>query len=128
MKVRCGSCRTEFDVPGAGRFACPVCSSVNVVRAAADQGQPPPQQQPPQQPPPQQQRPAQQQGMGGYRTAPGVVPGAGSPPPPPPPDEPLPKIECPECDFTFVVGKIATATCPNCSAEVPTGIEEENTE
>lgn len=119
MKVRCGSCRTEFEVPGAGRFACPVCGSVNVVRAAG--GQPPPAQQ---QPPP------QQGGMGGYRTAPGVVPPGGQapPPPPPPPEEPLPKIQCPECDFTFVVGKIATATCPNCGAEVETGIEEEDTE
>lgn len=117
MKVRCGSCRTEFEVPGAGRFACPVCGSVNVVRAASGQ-QPPPQQQ--QQPPP-------QQNMGGYRTAPGVIPpGGATPPPPPPPDDPLPKVECPECDFSFVVGKIAVATCPNCSAEVETGIEEEN--
>lgn len=112
MKVRCGSCRTEFEVPGAGRFACPVCGSVNVVRAATEQRQPPP----------------QQQGMGGYQTAPGVVPGAPPTPPPPPPDDPLPKIQCPECDFTFVVGKIATATCPNCSAEVSTGIEEDNAE
>lgn len=116
MKVRCGSCRTEFEVPGAGRFACPVCGSVNVVRTAA--GQPPPQQQPP-----------QQQNLGGYRTAPGVVPGGGAPPPPPPPppEQPLPKVQCPECEFSFVVGKIATATCPNCSAEVETGIEEEAT-
>lgn len=117
MKVRCGSCRTEFEVPGAGRFACPVCGSVNVVRAAGGQ-QPPPQQQ---------QQQAPQQTMGGYPSAPGVVPGAGAtPPPPPPPDDPLPKIQCPECDFAFVVGKIATANCPNCSAEVPTGIEEED--
>ena len=112
MKVRCGSCRTEFDVPGAGRFACPVCGSVNVVRTAAGQ-----------QPPPQQQAP--QQNLGGYQAAPGVMPGGAPPPPPPVPDQPLPKVQCPECDFTFVVGKIATATCPNCSAEVPTGIEEE---
>lgn len=112
MKVRCGSCRTEFDVPGAGRFACPVCGSVNVVRTAGGQ-----------QPPPQQQAP--QANLGGYAAAPGVVPGGAPPPPPPPPDQPLPKVQCPECDFTFVVGQIATATCPNCSAEVPTGIEED---
>ncbi len=114
MKVRCGSCRNEFDVPGPGRFACPVCGSVNVVRSAAGQ-----------QPPPQQQ--GAQQGLGGYPTAPGVVPG-GPPPPPPPPqqEQTLPKVQCPECDFTFVVGPIATATCPNCSAEVPTGIEVED--
>lgn len=110
MKVRCGSCRTEFEVPGAGRFACPVCGSVNVVRQAS--GQPPPAQQP-----------ASQQGLGGYATAPGVVPGGQpAPPPPPPADQPLPKVQCPECEFSFVVGRIATATCPNCSAEVATGI------
>ena len=34
MKVRCGSCRTQFEVPGAGRYACPVCGSVNAVRGA----------------------------------------------------------------------------------------------
>ena len=112
MKVRCGSCRNEFDVPGAGRFACPVCGSVNVVRTA-----------PGQQPAPQQQAP--NQNLGGYQAAPGVMPGGAPPPPPPVPDQPLPKVQCPECDFTFVVGKISTATCPNCSAEVPTGIEEE---
>lgn len=112
MKVRCGSCRTEFDVPGAGRFACPVCGSVNVVRTAGSQ-----------QPPPQQQAP--QANLGGYAAAPGVVPGGAPPPPPPAQDQPLPKVQCPECDFTFVVGKIATASCPNCSAEVPTGIEED---
>lgn len=114
MKVRCGSCRTEFEVPGAGRFACPVCGSVNVVRAAAGQ-----------QPPPQPQA-TPQGNMGGYQSAPGVIPpGGATPPPPPPPDEPLPKVQCPECDFSFVVGKIAVATCPNCTAEVETGIEEE---
>lgn len=113
MKVRCGSCRTEFEVPGAGRFACPVCGSVNVVRQASGQ------------PPPSQQQPGQQ-GIGGYRAAPGVAPGGASPPPPPPPPEqPLPRVQCPECEFTFVVGKIATATCPNCSAEVATGMAEE---
>jgi len=42
-------------------------------------------------------------------------------PPPPPPDVPSPKIECPECGFSFIVGDIAVAVCPMCSAEVPTG-------
>jgi DNA-directed RNA polymerase subunit RPC12/RpoP len=101
MRVRCGACRTQFEVAGAGRYACPVCGSVNVVRdngpgdaatpayGAADSGQP----QPPQ-----------------------------TPPPPPV----LPRISCPECGFSFVVGEIAVATCPMCSAEVPTGYEEES--
>ena len=95
MIVRCGSCRTEFDVPGPGRFSCPVCGSVNMVRAAG--GAPPP----------------------------GAGPGGGlaTPPQPPParPDPPSPKLACPECGFSFIVGEIEVATCPNCSAEVPTG-------
>lgn len=109
MRVRCGACRTQFDVPGAGRFACPACGSVNVVRDAAQQEAPPAQ-------------------MGGYPAAPGVMGGGPppAPPAPPPPDEPMPKIDCPECGFKFVVGKIAVATCPNCSSEVETGIEEGN--
>ncbi len=99
MMVRCGACRTQFEVPGAGRFACPVCGSVNVVREAAGGA------------------PAT---MGGYPTAPGA--GEAQPPPPPPPKPPLPKIECPECAFSFIVGEIAVATCPNCGAEVRTGL------
>ena len=93
MIVRCGSCRTEFDVPGPGRFSCPVCGSVNMVRAAG--GAPPP-------------------GQGGGLATPPQ-------PPPPRPDPPSPKISCPECGFSFIVGKIEVATCPNCSAEVETG-------
>ena len=106
MNVRCGACRTQFEVPGAGRFACPVCGSVNVVRNGAG-AQPPPGQ------------------MGGYSTAPGVGPEGGPPPPPPPPppqpDLPSPKVTCPECEFSFIVGEIAVATCPMCNAEVETG-------
>jgi Zn finger protein HypA/HybF involved in hydrogenase expression len=121
MRVRCGACRTQFEVSGAGRFACPVCGSVNVVRngGGASGG-------PAAEPPPQ-----AQSGMGGYQAAPGVVPGG--PPPqqqqrPPEPEQPMPKIECPECAFTFIVGQVATVTCPMCSAEVSTGIEEDDTE
>lgn len=94
MIVRCGACRTQFDVPGAGRFACPACGSVNQVRSAP--GAPPP--------------------------AAGAPPFAAPPPPPPPkPEPPSPKISCPECEFSFIVGKIEKATCPNCGAEVETG-------
>lgn len=35
MMVRCGACRTQFYVPGAGRFTCPICGSVNSARANA---------------------------------------------------------------------------------------------
>jgi LSD1 subclass zinc finger protein len=100
MMVRCGACRNQFEVPGAGRFACPVCGSVNVVR---EQAGPAP------------------STMGGYPTAPGVA-GAPPPPPPPPVAAPPPRIECPECSFTFIVGDIAVATCPNCGAQVRTGL------
>lgn len=96
MIVKCGACRTQFDVPGEGRYSCPVCGSVNVVRGR--DGAPAP-------------------GPGGVPGAPGIV----TPPPPPPPDVPSPRIECPECSFTFIVGNIAVASCPNCGAEVPTG-------
>lgn len=104
MIVRCGACRNQFDVPGEGRFACPVCGSVNMVRG----------------------RPGAQ-GPGGA-PPPGSMPATGGPddagfavPPPPPPDQPSPKIECPECGYTFIVGDIAIAVCPMCSAEVDTG-------
>jgi LSD1 subclass zinc finger protein len=100
MMVRCGACRNQFEVPGAGRFACPVCGSVNVVR---EQAGPAP------------------SNMGGYPTAPGVA-GAPPPPPPTPVAAPTPRIDCPECSFTFIVGDIAVATCPNCGAQVRTGL------
>jgi predicted RNA-binding Zn-ribbon protein involved in translation (DUF1610 family) len=105
MMVRCGACRNQFDVPGAGRYACPVCGSVNVVRDAA--GGPPPQGNP-------------------YQTAPDQVSVPGQAPGQPfvPSAPPPPKIECPECAFTFYVGSIALATCPNCGAEVETGLGE----
>ncbi len=101
MMVRCGACRTQFDVPGPGRFACPVCGSVNVVREQSASATPPP--------------------MGGYPTAPGA---GGQPPPapPPPPSAPSPRSPWPECGFTFIVGDIAVATCPNCGSEVKTGL------
>jgi DNA-directed RNA polymerase subunit RPC12/RpoP len=93
--VRCGSCKTQFDVPGPGRFGCPACGSVNVVREASG-GMPP--------------------GPGGGMTAPRP------PSAPPPPARPSPRIACPECEFTFIVGNIARATCPNCGNEVDTGV------
>ena len=104
MNVRCGACRTQFEVPGPGRFACPVCGSVNVVRDSAATPSPP-------------------SAVGGYAAAPGVVPEGAPPaqPPPPPPDVPSPRVTCPDCDFSFIVGDIAVAPCPNCGFEVKTG-------
>lgn len=116
MRVRCGACRTQFEVAGAGRFACPVCGSINVVRNGA--GAPAPAEQTQPAPP----------AMGGYPTAPGAT-GSPQPPPPPPKTEaPMPKVECPECGFTFIVGMVPTVTCPMCSAEVATGIEDDDSE
>jgi len=105
MNVRCGACRTQFEVAGPGRYACPACGSVNVVRNG-----------------PAGTAPAE--APGGYPAAPGALPPemGGAPPPPPPPPPPMPKIECPECEFTFIIGEIAVAECPNCGAEVETGI------
>jgi uncharacterized Zn finger protein (UPF0148 family) len=40
----------------------------------------------------------------------------------------MPKIACPECGFTFIIGQVAKVNCPNCGTEVETGIEEENGE
>jgi ribosomal protein S27E len=116
MRVRCGACRTQFEVAGSGRFACPVCGSINVVRNGGEA-------------PPLPEGPAPG-AMGGYATAPGVGGQAQPPPspPPPPPDQPMPKIECPECGFSFIVGPVAKVTCPMCSAEVDTGISEDDVE
>jgi rRNA maturation endonuclease Nob1 len=100
MIVRCGACRSQFDVPGPGRYACPVCGSVNAVRGAGGPG--------PSGPPP-----------GG--PPPGAAPPPSAPPPPPAPEPPSPRLTCPECSFTFIVGDIDVATCPNCGAEVETG-------
>lgn len=40
--------------------------------------------------------------------------------PPPPPDQgsPSPRIECGECGFSFIVGAVAEAPCPNCGTPV----------
>ena len=104
MKVRCGACRTEFDVPGAGRFPCPSCGTVNAVGGA----QPPP------------------PSFGG--------PGAGFPPPPGASGEPEPpaelpidvsRVECPDCSFSFLVGEVETAPCPNCGNGVQVGSADE---
>ena len=38
MIVRCGRCRTSFDVPGPGRYRCPACGTANEVRAEGAPG------------------------------------------------------------------------------------------
>lgn len=94
MRARCGACATEVDVAGEGRFKCPACGAVNQVSAGRDV-------------------PA------------GPAPASPTTPPPPtvpvPPAEPSPRIACPDCAFSFIVGPVEVATCPNCQAEVPVG-------
>lgn len=41
-----------------------------------------------------------------------------SPPPPPEPEAPSPRIECSQCGFSFIVGDVAQAPCPNCGTAV----------
>ena len=41
---------------------------------------------------------------------------------PPPEAPPMPRVECPECGFSFMVGNIAIATCPMCASDVSTGL------
>jgi predicted RNA-binding Zn-ribbon protein involved in translation (DUF1610 family) len=103
MIVRCGACRTQFEVPGPGRYACPACGSVNNVTAGPPGARPGP--------------------MAPPRSG-GPVGGAPAPPPPPPPEPPSPRVTCESCGFSFIVGRIAVASCPNCGAEVETGFDE----
>jgi DNA-directed RNA polymerase subunit RPC12/RpoP len=92
MRVRCGSCRTEVEIPGPGRFNCPACGSLNEVRPAG----------------------AGMPNAGGGPLAPGGVRT-----PPAQPEQPSPRVSCPSCGFSFIVGDIEVAECPNCGGEVP---------
>lgn len=97
MRVRCGACRSEVDIPGPGRFNCPSCGSPNEVRGA----------------PPDDQAGMPQQDGGQFAPP--------AQPPPPAPEPPSPKISCEACEFSFIVGNIDRATCPNCGEEVVVG-------
>lgn len=44
-----------------------------------------------------------------------------TPPPAPEPDPPSPRVECPDCEFVFIVGEIDRAPCPNCGTSVTVG-------
>lgn len=100
MRVRCGACSSEVQIPGPGRFNCPACGAPNEVRDPAA-------------------------GSPGGMARPGGGPFGAPPPQPPPPqpDPPSPKITCGECEFSFIVGDIDRAVCPNCGAEVVVGSE-----
>ncbi len=93
MRARCGSCGTEVDVTGQGRFKCPTCGAVNQIP-----GQP-----------------------GAVAGASEQAPPGGLPPVPTPPAEPSPRVSCPDCSFSFIVGDVEMAVCPNCNAEVSVG-------
>ncbi len=102
MIVRCGACRTQFQVPGAGRFACPTCGATNEVRGDGPGAMPP--------------------GPAGMAPGGPGLAGVGAPPPPPePPPANVTRVGCPACSFEFYVGEIDVAECPNCSAEVQVG-------
>ncbi len=108
MIVRCGACRTEFQVPGAGRFACPTCGATNEVRDGgplAGGGMPP---------------------AGGA----GGLAGLGGVPPPEPEAPPanVTRVACRQCSFEFYVGEIDVAACPNCGSQVAVDAGDGNTE
>ncbi len=93
MRVRCGACGGQFEANAPGRYNCPTCGALNQVRAA---NQAPP------------------------TAMTGVAPPAPAPVPPPP-EPPSPRVACPECSYSFIVGEIEVATCPNCGTEVSVG-------
>lgn len=47
-----------------------------------------------------------------------------TPPPPPQPEAPSPRVECGECGFSFIVGRVAAAPCPNCGTSVTVSVPE----
>jgi len=87
MRVRCGRCRTEVEIPGPGTFVCPACGTQNQVRPPGE-------------------------GLQGIRQPPLVE------------SHPASRVTCDECSFTFAVGDIDLAICPNCRAEVKVQAEE----
>ena len=95
MKVRCGACRSEVQIQGPGRFNCPACGSPNEVR------------------PPAQGAPAGMPPEGDSQFG-----GMATPPPQPAPEPTSPKAICGSCEFSFIVGNIEVAECPNCGTEV----------
>lgn len=99
MIVRCGRCRSELEIPGAGEFVCPACGTRNVARGGAAQASP--------------------YTIGASPTPGLTIPGGA--PPQPGPSEPLPSAnwaECPACAFRFAIGEVSQLTCPNCRVEL----------
>lgn len=48
-----------------------------------------------------------------------------APPPPPVQEDPSPRVSCANCGFSFIVGKVEVAPCPNCGTPVTVGVTEE---
>ncbi len=88
MRAKCGACGNAVEIPGAGRFECPICGQLNEVRPASA--------------PPEALRSEQVSDL-------------------PPPEQPSERLTCPSCSFSFIVGDVESAICPNCRSEVSTG-------
>jgi len=89
--VRCGRCKVELEVQGAGEFTCPSCGTRNSVRGAAGQS------------------PFGVPDLGGLgQSAPAPEPGAG-----------IVWVQCPSCSYRFAVGDVSSVTCPTCGADTP---------
>ena len=50
---------------------------------------------------------------------------AAPPPMPLVPDSPSPRVSCPDCAFSFIVGAVDIAPCPNCGNTVTVAYESE---
>lgn len=56
---------------------------------------------------------------------PDMAPPPPAPPPPPSePEAPSPRVACESCGFSFIVGRVDEAPCPNCGAPVAVEVEE----
>lgn len=96
MIVRCGRCRAELEVAGAGEFVCPACGTRNAVRDQAAAAGP--------------ADPYGLPNLGGMR----------APAPTAPAEDPnLTWIRCGTCRRRFVVGEgIEQVECPACGTEI----------
>lgn len=54
-------------------------------------------------------------------SAPPPEPSLTVPPPAPETSEPSPRATCPDCSFSFIVGDVEVAQCPNCGGDVGVG-------
>jgi tRNA(Ile2) C34 agmatinyltransferase TiaS len=90
MIVRCGRCRVELEVAGAGEFLCPNCGTRNAVR-----GDPAP-------------------------AVPPVLDLGSQPPSTGEPAADVRWVRCPSCSFRFAVGAVEQVGCPTCGTTIDT--------